>query len=216
MRTSFPLLVPTVAAFLVAPPRTSPLRDDDALEPPMEFRLLRGEQATPVRLDEPFQLQTEAGPIELVLVVDPLRTFRRDGISFKYPREYVFEADMENPRATVWTLSGNDALLMLTRYPDLMDPEELRDTTAESIQEDYGEDSDVMSVSCTVGSKELSGRRVTMRIGDVLLIQDVYAFNSEEKSYLFILQDSPDDLDTPTEEFSELLDLLSSTMVIAP
>lgn len=215
MRTLTCALAPLVAVFLFGGLRPSSRPDaDDAIEPPMEFRLLRGQEATPVRLDEPFQLKTDSGALELVLVVDPLRTFRRAGISFRYPREYVFEADQESPVVTIWTLSGNDVLIMVMRYASLTDHEELRRSTVEAIEEQYGGGTTSTPVSFTAGGKVLPGTRVTVRVADVPLVQEVYSFVSDGKAFLLMLQDSPDDPGTPTREYGDVVEILASTLVL--
>src|SRR5687767_14977488 len=83
-------------------------------EPPLVFYFeAEGGKRVPVELDKPFP-PGELGK-SATLRVEPARRFAYAGVEFLYPREYGFEASVE-PAFAVWTLSGNDAKVMVQRH----------------------------------------------------------------------------------------------------
>ncbi|MGL5095305.1 MAG: hypothetical protein ACRDD1_06935, partial [Planctomycetia bacterium] len=64
----------------------------------------------PVELDKPFRTDVFGEAKTATLRVEPYRVFRNAGLSFHYPREYMFECDLELAPSMLWTLEGNDCI----------------------------------------------------------------------------------------------------------
>ncbi len=75
-------------------------------EPPLLLYLESDGKRIPIELDKPFGLEALAGKKTAVLRAEPYRVFQHAGLSFRYPRSYIFEADQETPGVTQWSLDG--------------------------------------------------------------------------------------------------------------
>ena len=54
---------------------------------------------------------------------EPHRLFPYGGVSFHYPRGFTFEADLDDPAARSWTLSGNDFKVLYFVFPVVITPQ---------------------------------------------------------------------------------------------
>jgi hypothetical protein len=68
----------------------------------------------PGRFDDP----------SITVIPEPHRVFERHGVSFRYPRAFTFEADVEDADVKSSTLSGNDLKIMFFVFGALVSPED--------------------------------------------------------------------------------------------
>ena len=88
-------------------------------EPELGYTLLVDDQ--PIRL-QPNKETVIAGiftNLHVRLIPEQERHFTYGGFSFKYPAHFGFEADFRTPGLKLWTLSGNDFVIMVQKYDEL-------------------------------------------------------------------------------------------------
>lgn len=178
---------------------------NDGAEPPQEFYLEIGDQQIPIAPGQPFKLPG-SGETTITLRLKPYRTFRLGGVEFQYPREFVFEADIEDPTSAHWTLSGKDTTLIIFRAPPELDPQGFLEELQLTMTEQYGEPNvRTSNTSIKLKNQTLRGTRLDVRIAGSRLYQDLYALQGRDFTYALILQQSPDDLGRPTAESQQAL-----------
>ena len=198
----------TVAAAL---PAAEPSRDE-SVEPPLEFSLEIGDRKLPVTLDKSFILESDGGRENATLRVKPTRHFRYGQLSLRYPRYYTFEADLSDPEVSMWILSGNSNVIMLLRYPDRTDKDELLDEMLATLREQYGQENvKTGDASITLDERRLKGSRLQVRLAGEIIRQEIFSFASSDAGYVVVFQDTPNDLGRASREAVIAKELLTET-----
>ena len=185
---------------------------DESLEPPLRFHLETGDTLVEVQLDRPFELELEGGAVRCVLRAHPNRRLELAELEFEYPRNMGFEHDGTVP-FTIWTLDGNDVVLMLHRYGVGGAAPELLEQFLETMLETYGSAGrEVGDVALELDGREIDGRRIEADFAGVTLRQDCYAlYTGARSAWLLIVQDSPGDDGESSAELDEVLSALKAT-----
>ena len=160
-------------------------------EPPQIFYLESDGNKIPIELNKPFGTQILQGKKTATLRVEPFRVFRYAGLSFRYPREYTFEADHTHPGLSLWTLQGNDCLIMVQRYEHQGDPETVRRSVTNGLAASY-KDAKKKEVAITwkLEDTTLKGVRLEVELAGTLLHQDLFSFRAGNRPVVLMIQDS--------------------------
>ncbi len=160
---------------------------DESREPSESYRLLMSGQEIPLFTDKDTELPENAGKAKARLIVEPNKRFTYGGIELSYPRYFTFEADLSEPGVRLWSLSGNQAVLMVQRYPVVMDHR----TMAEQLLPSFGAGNSKLSeCEITLEQKKTAGSRVITTIGEGIISQEIYSFAMASGSLLLIIQDT--------------------------
>ena len=76
----------------------------ESIEPADQYVLIIDDHEYPIELDKPNKLSVNLSNPEILLKVNPYKTFKYAGVFFEYPRHYTFEADLEDPDVKIWVL----------------------------------------------------------------------------------------------------------------
>lgn len=128
---------------------------------------------------------------EITLIVEPYAVFSYDDIHFKYPKEFIYEADFDQPHVKSWTLSGNDCKLMCFVF-DV--PVQINDFL-DGMLERYGHQNCTVTDAAplTFGQMELSGTTIHTTLAGVKMAIDTYQLPSSGASMkLLVVQDCMD------------------------
>ncbi len=126
---------------------------------------------------------------EITLIVEPHKVFSLDGIHFSYPKEFIYEADLEKAHIKTWTFSGNDFKIMCFAF-DV--PVQVNDFI-ESMLERYGRQNCVTTEATplTFSQMVLAGTTINATIIGVKMAIDIYQIPSTGMSVkLLMLQDN--------------------------
>jgi hypothetical protein len=96
---------------------------DESLEPPLRFEVRIGEKTIEVSEGQQTEIPGEFQNPKLRITPLPYRVFSAQGVSFRYARSYVFEANLK-PDLKLWTITGNDAKIMLYMMSEKVDSSE--------------------------------------------------------------------------------------------
>ena len=147
----------------------------------------------PIELDKPFGLEALSGKKTATLRAEPYRVFQYAGLSFRYPRGFSFEANLENRGVSLWTLDGNDVVIMVHQYAGTRDHAALCRLVIKQITEQYADAKyRELETKLKLNGAPLNGRRIEVTLANTLVHQDVFSFPSGETSVVLILQDTPD------------------------
>ena len=187
--------------------------DPEAVEPPVVYSLQVGDKVVRLKEGEPAELTGTFTNPKLTLTADDFRVFPYAGISFRYPSHFAFEADLEDKNLRRWSLDGNNCVIMVQRYGVEVAMHDLTD----ALVKQYGENNTVQSdVSLTLAGKKLLGKRITAKLAGSTIVQDVFPIPSAKGStLLLLLQDTPNDDGTPSDERQLLEKRLVESFTIA-
>ncbi len=182
-------LITLFSLFLTLPALAQP--QDDALEPPAQYELQINGKATPMLLDKEISLDTKAMRSRFLLSRGATRRFEKSGVKFDYPVDYSFEADLSDPKIAIWTLSGNNSLLMLQRFP-LSGPALLREGMVRELTAGYGKKNVVVKpATLFFGGRQIEGKRLFVTLAKQRLAQEVFAFSNQKYAFVLMIQDAP-------------------------
>jgi hypothetical protein len=178
-------------------------------EPELGYTLLVDDQ--PIRL-QPNKETVIAGTftnLHVRLIPEQERHFTYGGLSFKYPAHFAFEADFRTPGVKLWTLNGNDFVIMVQKYDDLgIGPGQL----VSQLKKKYGEATKTSKISHRLNGREYSGIRISVELATIRLFQDVLEIPTEKGSRLLMLQDLHAEEKVSGEEAKTVLRLLNETL----
>ncbi|NUO50474.1 MAG: hypothetical protein HOV80_16590 [Polyangiaceae bacterium] len=163
-----------------------PAQADETTEPKLSFTVRVG--STELHLSEGDQLPAKGTFTDpsVSVTVDPERVFSHAGLSFAYPRNFSFEADLSDAHSHSWTLSGNDVKIMVFRFSTELSI----DSFSKEIAEGFGPSATISPISIQLGSTEYSGQRVRAKIATHAFTQDIFSLPAiKGKGRFLVLQD---------------------------
>jgi len=195
--------------------KVDPANSKEDEEPPQTFQLeIDGSKGIPIELDQPFAAASIPVGKTAVLRVEAYRTFRYAGLSFRYPREYLFEADLTNAGIASWILTGNDCMLNIQRHEGRADPEALRNELLEHLMGAYKPGlSETAAVRLKLGTATVTGTRVQVQLWGEAIHQDVFAFRPGRDSVVVLIQDTLKD-GKPSADCIRAKRLLTEALVL--
>lgn len=177
-------------------------KEDGTIEPPAQYVLKIAGEEFPIRLNEQMQLTIGTKGHNVLLTVKPTRIFNYGNVYFEYPHFYTFEADLEDPNIQMWTLSGNDAKIMIHRYRIVLTHQKFRNIMVEQ----YGRNNcKVEKCQIKINNKIIEGSKIYASIAGSIISQEIYSFRTNFGTTVLILQDGlSDDERSPSKEGIEL------------
>ena len=164
--------------------------DIESIEPADQYVLKIDDHEYPVELNKPNQLSVELSNPEVLLKVNPYKTFKYGGVFFEYPRHYTFEADLENPDYKMWILSGNDAKILIQNYQTSIGHKYF----AKILIDNYGKKNcNLEKCEINISRRTFQGSNVLAKIAGNTISQKIFSFKTKNGTTLLILQDSLSD-----------------------
>lgn len=187
---------------------------DDATEPPLVFNVTVGDQTFSLGENDETKVSGTFDNAKLSLTIRPYREFSKGGVSFRYPREYVFEADVADQSFKSWTVEGSNTVLMLFTIEGEFNAAEY----VEGLIPQFGRDNaKVTNPKATIklGNQTLSGLLVTIDIGGQLISQEAYELPAAgNRGRLLVIQDSLTDTRQHSDEYTATLKQMSESFGI--
>lgn len=167
-------------------------KEKEKVEPPLEFVLEVDGKSQPLELGKIFSIKGVSEKSALKLTLKPDRYFEKAGVRFRYPKEYTFEADLEDPAEPNWTLSGNDNKIMLFKSKALADHATERKNFENELLEGFGSKNvKISKASIALQGRELSGTRFDIDYQGTHIRQDYFSFAHGDFNFILGIQDCP-------------------------
>ncbi len=200
--------------FLVCLAFLCPCKADEAKEPPLKLTLRINGESFPLEYGQEVQLEGEFKNLKVSVHASKTRTFDYGGVSFDYPANLNWEADVENAFHKNWTLSGNDCSVMFF----VIGVEGTNEEFVRNVVEQYGEsNTEIKPITQKLGSQTLKGHRLIVELAGNKLVQDVLSVPSPAgQTRLLVLQDVAPERTPDLEEPKQILELLKATFKIEP
>lgn len=197
------ILMVILSPFLVA---------DDAVEPPIIYTLQVGDEKIRTTANNEVKLQGVFENPTMKIVPDEQRLFNYAGISFQYPKYFSFEADFTEEGVKIWSLDGNDNVIMVQHFPDQeISLNELVQSTLDIV----GRQTKTQKVNYTFNNHKLEGTRLLINIAGITIYQDVCKLPSKGGARFLIIQDMPASEKVSDKEVKQLKKLLSDSLKIS-
>jgi len=111
----------------------------------------------------------------------------------------------------IWTLDGIDTVIMVITAASQMQPDQLLDSVTNSTRSQFGSKNvRETTSSIRLGGRPVSGKRLVVQVGSVVIHQDFFAFRRGESAVLLILQGTPEN-GKPTDENRRVRQLLNTS-----
>ena len=182
------------------------LRAEDK-EPPVLYTLQIGDKKVRLGENKPAKVEGSFANPEVKLIPDNERHFTYGGLSFKYPKYFAFEADFTTEGLKIWTLDGNDFVIIVQSYEEKMTG---ADVVKEMVQM-YGANTKKKEITYKFNKQNLKGTRLVVKFAQITLYQDVLEVPTKKGSRILILQDLPLEEKISDKESKNVLSLLSET-----
>lgn len=152
---------------------------------------------------------------EITLIAEPYNVFSCDGIHFKYPKEFIYEADLEKAHVKSWTLSGNNCKIMCFVF-DV--PFQISDFL-DNMLERYGRQNCTVIDAAPLAFSQmvLTGTTIHTTLAGVKMAIDIYQIPSSGLSLkLLVLQDCIGSFGSRSTEGMYAIQLLEQSSRLEP
>jgi len=147
---------------------------------------------------------------EITLIVGPYNLFSCDDVHFKYPREFIYEADLEQAYVKSWTLSGNDCKIMYFAFDEPIQISDFLDSMLERYGRQHCTVTDTAPL--TLGQMILTGTAIHTTLVGVKIAVDIYQIPSSGTSMrLLVIQDCVDSFGSRSTEGMHAIQLLEQS-----
>ncbi|NIP86202.1 MAG: hypothetical protein GTO03_11785 [Planctomycetales bacterium] len=184
---------------------------DEAVEPPLTYEVTVGEQTATIAEGQTGQLDGTFTNPAISVTLQPHRVFSCQGITFKYPRAFTFEADVEDPEYKTWTLDGTDFQIMVMVLQAPLTAAQF----AENMIDQLGRDNVTIvkpPATITLGQEKLSGTSLQVNVEGHQMATDIYRLASPlTATKLLIFQDILDDAGKPSAEATQTIAQLKAS-----
>ena len=186
---------------------------EDAKEPPAVLSVEAGGKVVAAELDRAFELDTPGGKTTVKIRLEPHRLFSRDGLSFKYPTKFLFEADLSTEGVVIWTLEGGSCVLMVQRFKDREDPAAVLREVVKGMTDTFGKPNvREGAAALDAGGEKLKGTELRIQVAGERIHYRLFALKAGKNAIILSLQDSPGDGGGLSAEAKDVDALLKDTL----
>src|SRR5688500_12827188 len=126
-------------------------------EPPLGYTLRLDNESIRLVPEQPTQIRGRFDNPKATLIPDKERLFTYGGVTFKYPSNFSFEADFDTEGVKMWTLDGNNFVIIVHSYESLeMTPQSF----SQDLKKLYGRGAKTENRSYSFNGQKYSGIRV--------------------------------------------------------
>lgn len=185
---------------------------DETKEPRLELTLFVNGKPFSVELGRGQKITSDFKNPTIVVRAAATRRFSYGGISFEYPANFTWEAEVEGNAYKCWTISGNDSKIMYFVLGSEFTPE----LYAKGMVEQFGaKNTTTKTFSRGFGEISLEGKRVEAIVGEARIVQDAFSIPASANQWrLLVLQDIAPERTPKLEEPKRVLDLLSKSLTV--
>lgn len=188
--------------------------DDGTTQPPQKFVLKIDDKELTLIEGKSQRLEGQFSDPTVVVTALPYRHFTRPSVSFFYPVNFTFEADVSDPEAKTWTFSGSDVTVLFMELDGDVSSEEFAESFLEDYPDGSGEITDTKR-KIKLGQHQLTGTSVKIEIADAKVVTDAFVVPGIlGKTKLFVIQDLLDDSNENSQEYESTLRLLKESFEV--
>ncbi len=145
--------------------------------------------------------------------IAPHSVFNRVGIRFRYPSSMGFNLDDSDPNVSIWSMDGDEAVIMVQQYNVDIDANVLYAAMKSEFVQMKAK-VEVSAIQLKGKRRTLDGKRFKVKMGNVNILQDIYILQEGEQKLALFLQDTVTDNGKSSSEYIEILKLFSKSFEI--
>ena len=184
-------------------------------EPPAvteEYTLEIDGKSVDVRDGETATVEVAGKKVRAKITPKPDKLFRAGAVSFRVPKQFSLETEAQPDGTTLWTLDGDNGVIILVRFPAATQPGDVIKTTVDALTTQYGkENAKVSPASIQLGGRSHQGTRVTATAVGETITQDNFAWRAGGTTYLLMVQETPQEDGSSPAEVRRVRQLLAET-----
>ena len=200
----------TLALLLIAMPGL--IAEDETQEPPVRYNLDVDGKLYSIAESIPFKITGSLINPTIKIIAEPTKEFMYGGITFVYPRNFTFEADIKDPNDKNWTLSGTYFSISYSLLSEKITAEQFADSLVEAFGNTQFKSRS--SINIEFLGEKYNGTRLNLILSEQKMTQDIIVIPSKEGTKLFIFQDILIETGTTSKEAIETLALLKKKLPI--
>ena len=147
----------------------------------------------------------------IVVRLSEYTTFNYGALRFDYPKNFAFKFE-EDYSYKLWTLDGNDFVIMYFEFSAKVDVEPIID----GLVKKFGKKNcKLEDRKIKIGAVDLQGTRINVSLVETKLSQDVYLVKTNDyKSHIVIFQDTKKDDGSDSVEAIRVMNILNKTFTV--
>ncbi len=137
--------------------------------------------------------------------------FSNAGIFFKFPPYMRVSEDSSDLSVKIWNINGNDTNIMVQKYASTVKTNEIINSLLLQYEKMHGNVS--VSDAKLQSNPPIDGKRLSITMGGIGIVQEIFPVNTSDKTTVVILQDSPRN-GKSSLEYMKVKKLLEKTLII--
>ncbi len=181
---------------------------DEGKEPPLICTLTIDGKTHELVPGKPLQLRGTYKNPTVLLETSPTRKFEYGGVEFLYPAAFGWDANIMGPADRIWTLEGNNFVIIVLVSSGALTAESQAEDMAEQFRKAKPRISDTQR---KIGGRSFKGKKLFVKFAGANLTQEIYALPAKTGSRILVLQDCPPDDKPRSAEAEKTLAMLART-----
>jgi len=209
-RTLAAILLPVLAGYGSSRSNAA----DESMEPPLIYFVKVGNETATLVEGQPSRINGLFTNPTVAITPDSSRVFPYQGVKFRYPKTFTFEADVDDPSSKTWVLSGSDIKITYSVYQATFSTKDLADSTLDALGRENSEIVDAQA-KISLGQEKLAGTSLRTTLAGHKMQIDIYKVPSRDsETRILMFQDSLDELGNRSEEGRRVLAEIGSSFSI--
>ena len=188
--------------------------EDESKEPPLTYSVKFGNKSITVRERKTVRIKGRFQNPAITVAPQSYRVFPYQGISFKYPRSFAWEADLSDSDARNWTLSGNDFKIMYFVFNEPLTTADFANNMVNEIGKENCRVTDT-NAQIILGKQTLVGTSLQLTLAGHTMVMDAYEIPSDDTgTRMLVLQDSLDNAGKRSSEGIEAIKVVKASFSV--
>lgn len=182
-------------------------------EPPLEVSIAIDGEHHRLRTSEVSQIEINGRKVAIVVDASDYRTLQVSDVAFRYPGHMAFDVDRDDEAVEVWTLDGNETVIMLFRFAKSAG--DVTEDVVAGVENQFGKKNAKRSnVTMELGGAKRQGIRVDARaFQSIRICADYFFLPGKSYNYVLGIQESTED-EEQTKETQRTLKLLQESFTL--
>lgn len=185
---------------------------NESLEPPIKYRLIvEGKPYTMIE-NEPLKIPGTLKDPTIKLEAEPNREFTYGGISFLYPKNFSFKADLSDTSNKDWTMVGNNLYVIYTNMVEELTLEEY----VEALFNEFGKSNckGLTNYKIELQGKQINVAKFNVAYKDIKIDIETFRLPSTEGTKLMYFQYSLNDTGKREKESIDAFNIIKKSIVV--
>ncbi len=183
---------------------------DESKQPSISYNVVIDGKSYETQDGQPLAIKGTLTNPSVVIKAGDSRRFSMGGLSFSYPADYLWEAEVESDEYKNWTLSGNSLTIMYFRLNAPFTPEAYAKSMLDRFEGKATKDTELK-----LGAVTLQGKSFTIISGGIPILNYALTVPLAKGSGLLVFQDSDSKDGSFGKEATQVVEKIAKSFEIA-